>query len=142
MGFSVQIVLGLVWMVCNMGAVQDFAVVSTGIYGVAAGLLGKAFPVMYVLQLAAACYAGQRLISRLCNKNPDNRRSRLFALWGSLALMTLPMAMQCHMAMLPYSLVCSAGLLQLSFCCELLEPGGFCRNTSFWEPFPWRSCLY
>lgn len=132
MGFSVQIVLGLVWMVCNMGAVQDFAVVSTGIYGVAAGLLGKAFPVMYVLQLAAACYAGQRLISRLCNKNPDNRRSRLFALWGSLALMTLPMAMQCHMAMLPYSLVCSAGLLQLSFCCELLEPGGCAPFVGVW----------
>lgn len=128
MGFSVQIVLGLSWMVCNMGAVQDFAEASAGIYGLAAGLLGKVYPVMYALQLFAACYAGQRLISRLCNKNPDNKRGRLSALWGSLALMTLPMAMQCHMALLPYSLVCSAGLLQLSFCCELLEPGAGLGN--------------
>lgn len=127
-GFSVQIALGLCWMCCNMGEVQDFAQVSAGIYGWAVRLLGRAYPVMYVLQLLAAGYAGQRLVSRLCSHNPDKWENRLFALWGSLALMTLPMAMQCHMALLPCSLVCSAGLLELSFCCELLEQSGNARH--------------
>lgn len=119
-GFSVQTALGLAWMGCNFAYLQDFAEVSTGIYGGAVRLLGKAYPAMYVLQLLAAFYAGQRLVSRLCGCVQSKIRDRLAALWGSLALMTLPMAMQCHMALLPYSLVCSAGLLQLSFCCETL----------------------
>ena len=53
-GFSVQILLGLAWMACNFSSVQDFAEVSTGISGGAVRLLGKAYPVMYVLQLLAA----------------------------------------------------------------------------------------
>lgn len=121
-GFSVQIALGLVWMGCNFAHVQDFEGASTGIYAGAVRLLGRAYPVMYVLQLLAAGFAGQRLVLRLCGRGPNRNKNRLSALWGSLALMTLPMAMQCHMALLPYSFVCSAGLLQLSFCCELLDP--------------------
>lgn len=128
-GFSVQIAIGLVWMGCNIVNVQDFAEVSTGLYIEAVRLLGKAYPAMYVLQLLAAGYAGWRLVSRLCNHIQNKKQNRLFALWGSLALMTLPMAMQCHMALLPYSFVCSAGLLQLSFCCELLESAGNFRHS-------------
>lgn len=130
-GFSIQTAFGLAWMGCNIVHLQDFAEVSTGIYGGAVRLLGKAYPVMYVLQLFAACYAGQRLISRLWGHGQSKIRDRLSALWGSLALMALPMAMQCHMALLPYSLVCSAGLLQLSFCCELFEPGGTLEFAPF-----------
>lgn len=126
-GFLVQIVFGLVWMGCSIIHIQDFAEASTGIYGRAVRLLGKAYPAMYLLQLLMAGYAGWRLVSRLCDLDQNRKRNRLFALWGSLALMTLPTAMQCHMALLPYSLVCSAGLLQLSFCCELLEPTGNSR---------------
>lgn len=156
-GFSVQILLGLAWMACNFSSVQDFAEVSTGIYGGTVRLLGRAYPVMYVLQLLAAAAAGGRLVSRLClyvggrdqnrdkclnggrgqnrdkslngGRDQNRKKNRLYALWGSLALMTLPMAMQCHMALLPYSFVCSAGLLQLSFCCELLEPAGSFRHS-------------
>lgn len=132
-GFSVQIVLGLAWMGCNMVCAQDFAEVSTGVYAGVVRLFGKAYPVLYVLQLLAAGCAGRRLVFRLCRhvsgKGQDKKRNALFALWGSLALMTLPMVLQCHMALLPYSFVCSAGLLQLSFCCELLEPAGNFRHS-------------
>lgn len=138
-GFSIQITFGLVWMGCNIAAVQDFAEVSTGLYVWVVRLSGGAYPAVYVLQLLAAGYAGQRLVLRLCPYGRDKRQNRLSALWGSLALMTLPTAMQCHMALLPYSLVCSAGLLQMSFCCELLEPsgkfrhGGAFRHMDFYE---------
>lgn len=142
-GFSVQIALGLVWMGCNFASVQDFAEVSTGVYAGVVHLSGRAYPVIYVLQLLAAGYAGQRLVLRLCcrtkdkdharNKDSVRKKDRLSALWGSLVLMTLPMAMQCHMALLPYSLVCSAGLLQLSFCCELLEPAGSFRHSRVYQ---------
>ncbi len=124
-GFSVQIVFGLVWMGCNIASVQDFAEASTGLYAGAVRLAQNAYPAIYILQLLAAGYAGWRLVSRLC----CHKKNSLFALWGSLSLMTLPTAMQCHMALLPYSLVCSAGLLQLSFCCELLEPAGNIRRS-------------
>lgn len=118
-GFSLQIALGLVWMCCNMAGVQEFPEPAGGIYwGITKGLSGGAYPAVYVLQLLAAGFAGWRLVWKLCGG------SRIFALWGSLALLTLPMAMQCHMALLPYSLVCSAGLLQLSFCCELFRGAG------------------
>ena len=57
-GFSVQILLGLAWMACNFSSVQDFAEVSTGIYGGAVRLLGKAYPVMYVLRRAGVWFPG------------------------------------------------------------------------------------
>ena len=53
-GFSVQILLGLAWMACNFSSVQDFAEVSTGIYGGAVRLLGKACPA------ASGCGCGGR----------------------------------------------------------------------------------
>ncbi len=119
-GFSVQIVLGLSWMLCNMAGVQDFAGVSTGAYVVVERLFGRVYPLVYALQIAAAVFAGMRLVRQLC----DCEDHKLLPLWGSLALLTLPMAMQCHLALLPCSFVCSAGLLQLSFCCELFRLGG------------------
>lgn len=136
-GFTIQIVLGLAWAGCNIVGIQDFAEVTTGLYGGIVQLFGGAYPILYVLQLLTAGYAGWRMVSRLCNcgrnKNLNAKSNMLFALWGSLALMTLPMAMQCHMALLPYSFACSAGLLQLSFCCELLEPAGNFRHGRFFR---------
>ena len=138
-GFSVQIVFGLAWMGCNFAHVQGFGEASPGLYAGVVRLLGRAYPAVYVLQLFAAGLSGQRLILQLCHYGRNGRQNRTAALWGSLAMMTLPMAMQCHMALLPYSLVCSAGFLQLSFCCELLGSagksgyGGFFRHMDFYE---------
>lgn len=134
-GFCVQIVLGLVWMACNIPGVQDFEGVTAGAYAGIAYLFGRAYPLLYVLQILAALYAGARLAGQLC----DRGKYRFLPLWGSLALLTLPMAMQCHLALLPYSFVCSAGLLQMSFFCELfrtdavLKPGLASKNSEYYE---------
>lgn len=111
-GFTVQICLGLFWMAGNFTKIQDFPSADTGAYPLFLHLTGKAYVLIYLLQLCAALYAGYRLLVNL------HIAERGICLWGSLALMTLPMAMQCHMALLPYSLVCSLGLLEISFVCE------------------------
>lgn len=134
-GFSVQIVLGLVWMACNIFSVQDFAEVTTGAYAGITYLFRRVCPLLYVLQILAALYAGARLTGQLCGCG----KRGFFSLWGSLALLTLPMAMQCHLALLPHSFVCSAGLLQMSFFCELfrtdgvLKPGMASKNSEYYE---------
>lgn len=111
-GFTVQICLGLFWMAGNFTKIQDFPSADTGVYPVFLQLAGKAYILIYLLQLGAALYAGYRLLVNL------HIAEKGICLWGSLALMTLPMAMQCHMALLPYSFVCSLVLLEISFVCE------------------------
>ena len=113
MGFTVQICLGLVWMVGNLPKKQDFPLVEGGVYSLLAKAVGEVSWPVCLLQLFLALYAGYRLLKAMRVKG---RAMRVF---GSLALMTLPMAMQCHMALLPYSLVCSAELLKLSFVCGM-----------------------
>lgn len=115
MGYAVQICLGLFWMAVNFTGIQDFAPVDTGIYPLFLCLAGNIHVLIYALQLGAALYAGYRLLAKL------GLGGRGICLWGSLALMTLPMAMQCHMALLPYSLAGSLALLELSFACELAD---------------------
>lgn len=121
-GYTLQIGLGLVWMGANLGSIQDFLPVDTGVYCLFYHLPKWAYTLVYLLQLGAALYAGCRLVQKLCSGG------RGLCLWGSLALMTLPMAMQCHMALLPYSFVCSLELLKLSFTCELAGKG---EGTAF-----------
>lgn len=119
-GFTVQICLGLFWMAGNLAEIQDFAPVDTGVYPFFVHLAGKGYPLIYLLQLGFALYAGYRL-----SVNLHSGGGRI-CLWGGLALMTLPMAMQCHMALLPYSLVCSLALLEISLVCELWGKGREC----------------
>lgn len=126
-GFSLQIALGLVWMCRNIACVQDFAPVERGIYPVLLRVLGGFPPLVYAIQITAALGAGMRLL-RLGIKG-EKREPK--ALWGSLVLLTLPMAMQCHLALLPYSLVCSTGLLQLSLFSRLPEAGRK-EKRAFW----------
>lgn len=111
-GFTVQICLGLFWMAGNIAKVQDFTPVDTGVYPFFLRVAGKGYGLIYLLQLGAALYAGNRLLKSL------HAGGRGICLWGSLAMMTLPMAMQCHLALLPYSLVGSLELLEISFVCE------------------------
>lgn len=117
LGYTLQIGLGLVWMVANLGGIQDFLPVEAGAYALFYFLPQGAYTLVYLLQLGAALYAGYRLVQKLCSAG------RGICLWGSLALMTLPMAMQCHLALLPYSFICSLALLKLSFVCELTGKG-------------------
>lgn len=142
-GMSLQILLGIVWLVPNMASLQDFKdtkeylqaaerIMNIRQYLQTGGLaqtgllypmilvvvqgMGKRLPVpyytfLYIFQLAAAFWAVQKLggmlgIIRKCG--------RLKAAWYGLVLLTIPMLMQCHLAVLPHSLALSCFLLCLS----------------------------
>lgn len=103
-GFSVQIVLGLLWMICNFP--------KTG------------WPLVLV-QLVVAFLAAYRL---LC---VTTKSGKSFRIWGSLALLTFPMAMQTHMGAFPESLAGSCLLLELAFVAEILQGGREVRYRKF-----------
>jgi len=125
-GFSIQIALGLIWMCLNCNAFQEFAEHRSIVYGMLYTLTGRNALLMYLMQLAFGYFAGHRF---LCRLKPSGR---IFGIWGALALLTLPMAMQCHLAVLPWSFIGSLTLLQWSFAMEMLRglreggsPGGW-----------------
>lgn len=122
-GFSIRAVLGLTWMVSHFREVQEFAPVSSGIYPLLMQVAGSLSQVLYVLQLGAAFGAGWQLLKVLGVSH------RLWRTWGALVLLSLPMAIQCHMALLPYSFVSSLVLLELSFCIQNLAEDSFPSYT-------------
>lgn len=154
-GFSIQIVMGLIWMLCNFTGFQEFGEsyfyveISknflcdeyTGIlYPVfllfARGVEGLIhipyYYVMYLVQLAIALYAAHFFLQAV---HPS---SKFWNIWGSLAIITLPMAMQSHLAILPKSLTCSFLLTELGFVRlalregEPLGSGHLMRVLPFW----------
>lgn len=112
-GFSVQAVLGLWWMCANFNESQYFPEPEGMLYPVLYRMTGEIPQIIYALQLIFGCFAGRRCLVRLL---PGWR-----AWWGSLVLLTFPMAMQCHLAVLPHSFVASLFLLELTFAREALE---------------------
>lgn len=135
-GLSIQIVLGLFWMCCSLTGVQWFAESTfyarvsetllcdeyTGIlYPFLLMLTGKNYVLVCLLQLAAASFAGFYFLVSAGVRNPS------FRIWGSLVLLTWPMAMQCHMAILPNSLTFSCFLLELAFALKLAGKESKCR---------------
>lgn len=118
-GFSIRIILGLAWMVSHFMEVQEFAPVNSGLYPMLMRVAGFFPQILYVLQLGAAFGAGWQILKVLGISH------RLWRMWGALALLAFPMAMQCHMALLPYSFVSSLALLELSFCIRNLAENPF-----------------
>ena len=114
-GFSIQIVFGLIWMCFNFAQVQEFGPVQRGLYSLLLKLLSRVPQVLYLLQLLLAYAAGNILLKPICPSGLFKRT------WYVLALLTFPMAMQCHLALLPYSFVSSLGLLELSYCREAMN---------------------
>ena len=114
LGFSIRIVLGLVWMMSHFMESQEFSRVSAGIYPLFVRAVGSVPQVLYVLQLGAAFGAGWQFLKAF------GVSDRLWRMWGTLVLLTFPMAMQCHLALLPYSFVCSLVLLELGFCAQTM----------------------
>lgn len=132
-GFTIQIALGIGWMCCNFMGIQDFGEPGSSLYRGLFGLLGENPQLLYLLQLAFAFYVGCRILRKLGpgrilvvrGKGRHERRyeggrgGRILAAWGSLALLTFPFAMQCHLAVLPCSFMGSFFLLMLSFLMDL-----------------------
>lgn len=108
-GFSIQIILGIVWMCCNFVHVQDFPEPDTALYGGLFQLLGGCVPVIYLLQLAAAFGGGYFFLQSVAPAE------KWLAVWRTLALLTFPFAMQCHLAVQPHSFVGTLFLLMLAF---------------------------
>lgn len=110
-GFSVQIVLGGVWLCCNFMQAQDFGEPDSYLYRMLAGGLGEIGGkpgALYLLQLALAFLAGYFFL-----RTGVGSVGKAFAAWGSLALTAFPFAMQCHLAVLPCSMMGSLFLLML-----------------------------
>ena len=130
-GLSIQIVLGLLWMCGNYGSFQGFGdslfymeVSETLLFDEYTGALypvilmlirgiGNWFSIppayiMQPLQLLAAGWGSACFVRSLGVKG------RLRTAWAALAIMTYPMVMQCHMAILPNSLTFTCFLVEMS----------------------------
>lgn len=180
LGCSIQIVLGLAWMLCNLGTFQWFpdsrlyveiseSFICDEYEGILYPLLvmlargvGKVIPIpyftfLYLLQLAMAFITAYAWMGCLTVKweRPDrhdtnskrerpgrgdtNRKdtdkqwtkSKWLRIWGSLVIITYPLALQCHMAVLPESLVSSLLLLECYFVTGSLRRGAGIRPTEY-----------
>lgn len=133
-GISIQTVFGIVWMCCNFSFIPQFGESLfymqlsrtlrcdeyTGIlYPLFLWIVRRNHYVVYVLQLAAAYAASRRF---LCTLRPDMGKCR--RIWCCLACLTIPVALQCHLAMLPCSFVSSLLLLELSLLSEAVKVMG------------------
>ena len=112
-GMGVQILLGLAWLIKNIGGLQNFqetrlllagesaadSFYSGILYRGLAALLSSRLWILYGFQLAAAVVASYGLMSCFFG-----REKEVLRLFGALALTTIPQAMQCHLAVLPWSL--------------------------------------
>jgi len=112
-GMGVQILLGLAWLIKNMGGLQSFQESGLLLSGESAAdgfysgilyrglvaLLSSHLWILYGIQLTAALAAAYGLMS--CFLSREKAVLRLFC---ALALTTIPQAMQCHLAVLPWSL--------------------------------------
>ncbi len=129
-GISIQTILGIVWMCCNFANIPSFGdslfyfQVSetlkcdeyTGIlYPLILRLTGAHQSIVYLLQLAAACGAADRFLRSF------GRMKKGWRIWGCLGLLTMPVVMQCHMALLPCSFVSSLMLLALTWLIEAVK---------------------
>lgn len=155
-GLSIQIVMGILWLCGSFTGMQQFGESNfyvevsktllcdeyTGVLYPVLLLLARAveglfsvpfFGAMYVLQLAFAGYAAHRFLQSV------HKTGRFWDIWSSLAMVTVPMAMQCHMAILPYSLTSSCILMELSFAFEAMgqeQPKApqLLKAAVFWLP--------
>ena len=109
-GFSIQIIFGLVWMCFNFTHVQEFGVPEGILYPLLLRIFGSVPQILYLLQLCLAWFCTRELIK------PIVRLRTIWQNWYVLVLLTLPFSMQCHLALLPYSFVCSLLFLEVSFC--------------------------
>lgn len=114
-GFSIQIVLGIIWMCCNFFQIQDFGETDAVLYRWLYGLTGESPRIIYGIQLICAFLAGYYFLERLDSGRgkKDSISVKTFKIWRGLALLTIPFAMQCHLAILPYSFMASLFLMML-----------------------------
>lgn len=129
-GIGIQTVMGIVWMCCNFpnfpqyGDSLFYMQVSkslrcdeyTGIlYPVFVRIMGGNHFAAYGVQLIAAYAAARRFLGVFLQRN------KAFLTGGCLAVLTVPMVMQCHLALLPCSFAASLMLVELSLLGEAIK---------------------
>ena len=142
LGFGAQILLGCVWAMAQFGHFQEFSeslrlqevsqsLICDEYTGILYPLLirvsrgiGRVVPVpyfcmLYFLQLVVAFWAGWFLVGSF---QKGRRLPVLGRIWAALSLVTMPMAMQCHMAVLPNSLCTSLFLVMLGLFWRGIHP--------------------
>ncbi len=152
-GMTVQILLGVVWILCNFPSGWSFPKSEyyisvaesklldeyTGIlypalikgFRVVAGLLGVSFEgLLYLCQIIAAfvCNSVFVLLCRWDREciNSCRRKELLYAGFGGLYLMTVPLCVQWHLSILPHSFVSSLFLLLLGLCVRAAGNSDYC----------------
>lgn len=122
-GFGIQIVLGTIWMCFNLSYLQAFScqwgLFSGGLYT----LCKRLYPLVYPVQIAFALWAGYFLFRVLLGGE-----KRWCSLFGSLVLFTFPFGLQFHLAIGPYSLICSFSLLFGGFLIRLCRGKDEAKN--------------
>lgn len=149
-GMAVQILIGIIWIVCNFPSgwtypeteyyisVADSWVLDeyTGVlYPVlikacqtVTGWLGLPFEgLLYLVQIIVAflCYS---VFVMLCCLRGCNRRECLRAGFGGLYLLTIPLCVQWHLSVLPQSFISSLFLLLLGLCIRAAGNGTYCNR--------------
>ena len=123
-GFSIQIAFGAVWMCFHFGCMQEFGGSEGILYRGLRALTGGQYWILYLLQLSVGFYAGYDFFRTFC---PEGH---FWNSWRSLVLLSFPMAMQCHMALSPCSLVSSCFLLELSGVLAIVRGDAVTKRTS------------
>lgn len=135
-----QILLGILWMLWNFGRLSQFALTGELMEISHTWILdeytGIGYPAIlfvcswlqewiklpfyvwiYGIQLILAFCSGCYLLSVVFHKE----RQSFDTIWGSLYLMTIPMIVQCHLAVLPFSLALSCLYILLGSCLQALD---------------------
>lgn len=112
-GFSIQTIMGIVWMCFNFIHLQDFGEPEGILYPVLQNAIGGAYPLLYLVQLCAAFFAAHFFLQSLYPAKG------FLSIWCDFVLLTFPMALQCHLALSPYSLISSFVLVDASLAIRL-----------------------
>lgn len=82
---------------------------------------------VYVLQLGMAFFSGKFLLSKLFQE----KGWKFKTIWGSFYIMSIPMIMQCHMAILPFSFTLSAIFFAIGFIIQIVNSEYFFKDFIF-----------
>ncbi len=148
-GMTVQILLGIVWILCNFPSkwtypeteyyisVADSWILDeyTGILypvlikvsQVLMGFLGLSFEIFIYFVQTIAAFGSYSVFVMLCQRKKDHRRL-LYAGFGGLYLLTVPLCVQWHLSILPNSLLSSLFLLLLGLCIRAVRNKEYCNR--------------
>lgn len=142
-GFTMQIIFGMIWMAGNFAHCQQFGKVNSLLYPavlmIAKGM-GRIFPVpyycfVYIFQVGLCFYAvylfvgiAQDTFFSSGNGEPVkhcgiSRFRKSFRIWASLAAITAVPVMQCALALLPYAMTGAFMLLELGYAIKIIFCG-------------------